>query len=88
LQFGPDELDDPLSALANLKHTRTVSDYHKSFIKLAHLVEESERNLINLFLAGLREDLRGKVKMDKPTTIMAAFRSAEAREMISITEKS
>ena len=65
----------------------TVSEFHKSFIKLAHLVEESEKNLISLFLAGLREDLLGKVKLDKPMTMVVAFRSVDAREMISLTDK-
>ena len=50
-------------------------------------MEESEKNLISLFLAGLREDLLGKVKLDKPMTVAAAFRSATSREMISLTEK-
>jgi len=52
-QYGPDELDDPRSALANLKQVGTVQEYHKSFIKLAHLVDDTEKNLISLFLAGL-----------------------------------
>jgi len=56
LQFGPDELDDPMAALANLKQTGTVSEYHKAFIKLTHLVNESEKNLISLSMSGLKED--------------------------------
>jgi len=65
LQYGPDELDDPMTTLANFKQTCTVAEYHKAFIKLAHLVEDLEKNLISLFLSGLREDLRGKVKLDE-----------------------
>jgi len=72
MQFGPDELDDPMADLANLKQTGTVSEYHKAFIKLAHLVTDSEKNLVSLFLSGLREDLRQKVRLDKPTTMIAA----------------
>ena len=87
LQYGPDDLDDPLAALANLKQTGTVQEYHKSFIRLAHLVDESEKNLISLFLSGLREDLRGKVKLDKPLTMVSAYRSAIARESITAAEK-
>ena len=49
LQFGPDELDDPMAASAYLKQSGFVSEYHKVFIKLAHLVEECEKNLISLF---------------------------------------
>ena len=80
LHCGPNELDDSMAALANLKQTRSVSKYHKAFIKLAHLVEDSEKNLISLFLTGLKEERRGKVKLDKPLTMVATFRSACARE--------
>ena len=31
MQFGPDELDDPMTALVNLKQTRTVSEHYKIF---------------------------------------------------------
>ena len=54
LQFGPDELEDPMATLANLKQTGIEQEYHQAFIKLAHMVEDFEKNLINLFLAGLR----------------------------------
>ena len=30
LQYGPDDLDDPLAALANLKQTGSVQEYHKA----------------------------------------------------------
>ena len=87
LQYGPDELDDCMAALANLKQTDTVSEYHKGFIKFAHLVDDFEKTMISLFLFGLREILRGKVKMDKPLTIVVAYRTACATEMIAITDK-
>jgi len=51
------------------------------------LVDDTEKNLISLFLSGLKEDLRGKVKMGRPLTMVAAYRSACAREMIALTEK-
>jgi len=35
----------------------------------------------------LREDLRAKVKMDKPITMVAAYRSACAREIIALPVK-
>jgi len=75
MQFGSHELDDLMAALANLKQTLTVSEYYKSFIKLAHLVDDSE-NLIRLFLSRLREDLRGKMKLDRPMSIVSAYKSA------------
>ena len=87
LQYGPHELDDPMSALANLKQVGTVQEYHKSFIKVAHLVDDTEKNLISLFLAGLKEDLRGKVKLDKPLAMVAAYKSACARESIIALDK-
>jgi len=76
-----------MAALANLKQTNSVSEYHKAFIRLAHLVKDSGKNLINQFLEELREYLRGKVKLDKPLTMVASYRSACAREMIAMTEK-
>jgi len=51
-QYGPDELEDPRIALANLDQTGTIQAYYKSFIKLDHLVDETEKNLISIFLAG------------------------------------
>jgi len=59
----------------------------KAFINLAHLVDDLEENLISLFMSGLREDLRGKVKMDMPLTMVATYRSACAREMIALIDK-
>ena len=87
LQFGPDELEDPLAALANLKQTGTVQEYHQAFIKLAHMVEDSVKNLIILFLVGLREDLCAKVNLDKPSTMVSAYRHACARESINLIER-
>ena len=73
LQYGPDDLDDPMVALANLKQLGSVQECYKSFIGLAHLVDETEKNLISLFLAGLREDLRVKVKVTMPVTMVSAI---------------
>ena len=87
LQFGPDELDDPMAALANLKQTGSVQEYHRLFIKVTLLIEVSEKHVISLFLARLKEDLRAKAKLGKPTTIVSAYRSACAREAITLMEK-
>ena len=40
LQFGPDELEDPMATLANLKQTGIEQEYHQAFIKLAYMVED------------------------------------------------
>ena len=34
-----------------------MADYYKAFINLAHLVEDSEKNIIRLFMSGLKEAL-------------------------------
>jgi len=82
--------------LTIMEASSTESDHHgggecingiRAFIKLAHLVEDSEKNLISLFLAGVMEELRRRVKMDKPLNMVATYRSACAREMIAITDK-
>jgi len=41
-----------MAALANLKQTDNVSEYHKAFIKLAHLVDDSAKNMISLSCLG------------------------------------
>ena len=64
-----------------------MQDYHKAFIKLAHLIEVSEKHVISLFLAGLEEDLKAKVKLDMPITMISTYRSACARESITLIEK-
>jgi len=43
LQYCPDELDDPTTALANLKQVGSVQDFHEALIKLAHLVKATEK---------------------------------------------
>jgi len=50
-------------------------------------MDDSEKNLVSLLLLGLREDLRQKVKLVKSVTLISAYRSAYARELIAITEK-
>ena len=50
-QYGPNDLDDPMAALANPEQTGTIQKFYKSFIKLSHLVDETEKNLIRLFSA-------------------------------------
>ena len=77
----PHELDDPMVALANLKQSGSVQEYYKSFISSPF--DEAEKNLISLFLASLREDLRVKVKMTKPLTMESVYRSAYAQEAIA-----
>ena len=54
---------------------------------MAYLVDDSEKNLISLFMSRLKKDLRGKAKMDMPLMMVAAYRSACAREMIALTGK-
>jgi len=51
------------------------------------LVDETENNLINIFLVGLREDLRVKVKTDKPLSMVSTYKSAYAREIIASAER-
>ena len=60
-----------MAALANLKQTGAVQEFHGALIKFAHLVDATKRNLISLFLAGLKE-LKGRVKLDKPLTMVHA----------------
>ena len=50
-------------------------------------MEETEKNLISIFLSGLREDLKGKVKLAKPSTMVSTYRLACAREAITASEK-
>ena len=87
LQYEPDDLDDPMVDLANLKQSGSVQEYYKLFIRLAHLVDETEKNLINLFLAELREDLRVKVKITMSVTMVSTYRSACAQEIITVAKK-
>jgi len=70
-----------------LKQVGNVQEYYKAFIKIAHLVDTTEKKMISLFLAGLREELRGKVKLDKPLSMVSAYRSACARESIATMER-
>ena len=76
-----------MTALANLKQVGNARGYYKAFSKIAHLVDTIEKNMISLSLAGLREEPRGKVKLDKPMSMVSAYRSACARESIATMER-
>ena len=84
MQFGPDDLDDPMAALANLKRTGTVSEYHKSFIKLAYLEDDSEKNLISL---RAERGFESEGETGQASNHGGSIQGCCARELIAITEK-
>jgi len=71
----------PLGEISLLRRTGTVEDYAKQFVALAcREVELSERQQVQLFIAGLVNPLRTDVAIQSPATLDDAIRYARAFE--------
>lgn len=72
---------NPLGELANLKQRTTVEDYQQQFQSLSARTQElNSSQQIGLFTAGLKEDLRLEVELQKPNTLGAAMNLARTFE--------
>ena len=68
-RFGPAITESPLGEISLLRRTGTVEDYAKQFVALAcREVELSERQQVQLFIAGLVNPLRTDVAIQSPAT--------------------
>ncbi|KAG6518122.1 hypothetical protein ZIOFF_021524 [Zingiber officinale] len=79
--FGPPLSNNPLGELANLNQTSSVEDYQRQF--QSHLARTSDlrpQQQVDLFTAGLVEDLRIDIELQKPENLGIAMNMARALE--------
>ena len=80
-RFGPAITESPLGEPTQPRRTGTVEEYAKQFVSLAcREVELSERQQVQIFIAGLTNPLRTDVAIQSPATLDDAIRYACAYE--------
>ncbi|KAK5847245.1 hypothetical protein PVK06_003550 [Gossypium arboreum] len=81
IRFGPPMSNNPLGELANLRQTGTVEEYQRQFQSLlARTTDLKPRQQVNLFTAGLVEELRIDIEMQQPGNLGVAMDMARALE--------
>ncbi|KAK8508627.1 hypothetical protein V6N11_037588 [Hibiscus sabdariffa] len=81
VRFGPPMSNNPLGELANLKQTGTVEEYQSQFQSLlARIYDLKPRQQVDLFTAGLVEELRIDIEMQQPGNLGVAMNMARTLE--------
>ncbi|KAG6490403.1 hypothetical protein ZIOFF_051699 [Zingiber officinale] len=81
IRFGPPLSNNPLGELANLKQTSSVEDYQRQFQSLlARTSDLRPQQHVDLFTAGLVEDLCINIELQKPRNLGIAMNMATALE--------
>ncbi|KAL4366769.1 hypothetical protein GQ457_05G003480 [Hibiscus cannabinus] len=81
VRFGPPMSNNPLGELANLKQTGTVEEYQSQFQSLlARISDLKPRQQVDLFTAGLVEELRIDIEMQQPGNLGVAMNMARTLE--------
>ena len=84
-EFGLDEFDGQMTKLLQLKQTGTVAEYRLIFEEcMYHLISLddslSQRWFVTQFVFGLRDDIRGAVRLQAPASITRAASLARIQE--------
>lgn len=70
-----------MGTFTNLRQTATIEEYHTQFAALSNRNSRlTEEFRISTFISGLRGDLRIKVTLFEPTTLLAIFGLAKLLE--------
>nr|GEW21105.1 hypothetical protein [Tanacetum cinerariifolium] len=72
-RFSNAVFEDPLEELASLNQTDSLNDYNAKFDGLLNKVTLSELQDVSLYLKGLKQEIRGPIKMFKPSTLREAY---------------
>ncbi|XP_052876295.1 uncharacterized protein LOC128282166 [Gossypium arboreum] len=81
VRFGPPMSNNPLGELANLRQIGTVEEYQRQFQSLqAKTTDLKPRQQVNLFIAGLVEELRIDIEMQQPGNLGVAMNMARTLE--------
>jgi hypothetical protein len=84
-EFGQDEYDSQMHKLMHLRQTSTVAEYRLIFEEcMYHLLSlDSSLNtrwFVTQFVLGLRDDIRGAVRLQGPTSVTRAASLARIQE--------
>ncbi|KAJ1400267.1 Retrotransposon gag domain [Sesbania bispinosa] len=81
VRFGPPMSNNPLGELANLKQMGSVEEYQRQFQSLLSRTSDLKHHQqVDLFTAGLVEELRIDIEMQQPGNLGIAMNMARALE--------
>ena len=72
-RFSAALFEDPLEEMASLTQTGSLQELNSAFDSLLNKVNLSETQAVSLYLKALKPDIRGPVKMFKPSTLHEAY---------------
>jgi len=79
--FGPTNYEDFDEALAKLQQIGTVREYQTQLERLVTRVQDwPEKALVGSYIGGLKEEIRSKVKLFRPTSLLHAASLAKLHE--------
>ena len=86
-EFGADDFRSSMTELLQLKQTGSVEEYTTQFQNLQYGVTMHNANYDDMFftqhyIMGLREDIRGMVEAQMPTTVLTASTLAKVQQKV------
>jgi hypothetical protein len=89
VRFGKGSYDDPMETLSKLKQTGSLEEYKTQFEVLAsRVLRLIDSHKLSMFLGvGLRDDIRGLVRMFNPKTLNNAYALARMQEECIVINK-
>nr|XP_043637841.1 uncharacterized protein LOC122608824 [Erigeron canadensis] len=79
--FSNAVFEDPLEELASLSQTGSLHELNTTFDSLLNKVNLTESQAMSLYLKALKPDIRGPVKMFKPSTLHEAYGLAKIQAL-------
>ncbi|KAL4565185.1 hypothetical protein LXL04_029270 [Taraxacum kok-saghyz] len=79
-RFGTSMYDDAMEQLTSLYQTSSLQDYCQTFDLLLNKVTISEEYAINIFLRGLKPEMKGHIKMFKPKALRDTYALARLQD--------
>ncbi|XP_076942382.1 uncharacterized protein LOC143612235 [Bidens hawaiensis] len=80
-RFSPDMFEDAMEEIASIAHTDELNECCNKFNRLLNKVSITESQAASLFLKGLKEEVKGPVKLFKPRTLHEAYRLARTQNV-------
>ncbi|OMP03982.1 hypothetical protein COLO4_10045 [Corchorus olitorius] len=71
-RFAFEGFADPLFDLVRLRHKGTVRSYYDDFMFLLNIAGIFEPHALSIFLANLKDDILGQLRLHKPSTLQQA----------------
>lgn len=81
-RFASDEVEDPMSALVELKQDDTVVKYHQAFIRNLNLLQIPTSHAMSIFVSNLKPEIKHRVRLHKPKNLNQALSYAKQIETI------